>query len=312
MRGGWLLAALAWLGASGCQESKPAYSFPYDTKLTDRLTAASPAWQAACERPPAERIGLPSSLHRETKQRLVPPDFAADLAEVIRGLPRPFANLFERHVCAVVLIHGAPMSGTLAMLGKEPGRSLVFLNADYLNQSPNSWLVFKEKSPFQPSAAWGLRGKLAEPDQDTRKVLLEFVLVHELGHVVSRAMEGDPTIAAFMRASWPRQDALAATPLVHYPERSNLAPLPDDKIEAYFDLIASGPFPSPASVSNSDEDFADSIATYMHTVLRGRPWELELERGGQVLRSLHTCWDEARCSAKRQLIEQLLQRWADP
>jgi hypothetical protein len=211
-----------------------------------------------------------------------------------------------------VLIFGAPMSGTLAMLNKEPGRSLVFLNSDLLNQSPNSWLVFKEKSPFKFDSGRVLRGKLAEPGEDIRKVLLEFVLVHELGHVVARAMEEDPTIGAFLRLSWPRQDALAATPLIHYPERVGNEPLPDDKLEAYFDVIASGAFASPATVSNADEDFADSVATYMHTVLRGRPWELELERGGQRLRSLRSCWNEPRCSEKRRLIEELLQRWASP
>src|SRR5262245_63761663 len=47
-------------------------------------------------------------------------EFAADLTAAIAGLPRPFDRLFERHVCAVVLTHGAPMSGTLTTLA---GRS---------------------------------------------------------------------------------------------------------------------------------------------------------------------------------------------
>jgi hypothetical protein len=104
---------------------------------------------------------------------------------------------------------------------------------------------------------------------------------------------------------------LANTPLIHYPSRKHLTPLPDARVEAYYDLIATGPFASPATVSNEKEDFAESLSTFMHTIIRGRPWELEVHRDGKLVRQLHTCWTEPRCSRKREIIETLLQRWSN-
>jgi hypothetical protein len=262
-----------------------------------------------CERAPTERIGLPLAIAPEKVVRPAPMDFAAELADVIAGLPRPFARLFARRVCAVVLMHGAPMSGTLAPLAQDPARALIFFDIDALNRTANAWMQFKESTSFELSEHRSILGKLAEPADDSRRVLLEFVLVHELAHVADKTNPTDPTIRAFERLSWPRRDALADAPLVHYPVRKAIPPLPEALVEPYFELIAGGPFASPATVSNAGEDFADSVATYMHTVMRGRPWQLDLYDGGQLVMQLNSCWEEARCSRKRALIEALIARW---
>ena len=99
--------------ACACRDAPQAVSYAYDATLTERLTPYDPAWPNACERTPDERIGLPPELSRERSPRLVSPAFVADLSAAIDSLPAPLDRLFERHVCAVVLMHGAPMSGTL-------------------------------------------------------------------------------------------------------------------------------------------------------------------------------------------------------
>jgi hypothetical protein len=311
MRGSWLLAGLVWLGASGCRD-EPVMSFPYDPKLPNRLAVANAAWDAGCARKPTERIGLPAGLYQEPELRPTRPDFIDDLRDVIDDLPRPFARLFDQHVCAVVPMFGAPMSGTLATLENRPGRSLIYLNVEALSLPPNRWLEFKEGSAFDLSPDYSLVGKLAEPDENIRRVLLEYVLVHELGHVVDQALRGDPTIAEFKRLSWPLPEAMASKPLIHYPERMGAPRLPGALSPGIYAFIASSAFVSPAALDNENEDFAESIATYMHRVLRRRPWQLELMRGDQVVVALRSCWDEPRCAEKRRLIEDLLRRWESP
>ncbi len=311
MRTPRVLAACLWLALAGCVDVEPQVSFAYDPELPSRLVVENAAWPEACERSPSERIGLPPALPHEPNPRPVPEDFVVDLAKVIRGLPRPLARLFEQHVCAVVLMHGSPMTGTLMPLAADGTRSIVLLNVDNLNLSPNAWLTYKESSAFAPAARRSIGGTLAEPGEETRAVLLEFVLVHELGHVFDAAFPDHILIDEFKRISWPRSDALADAPLVHYPQRKNLSPLPDDKLEPYLDLIASGPFASPATVSNAKEDFAESLATYTHTVIRRRPWRLAVLRNGQQVRELGSCWAKPRCSEKRRILETLLQRWSE-
>lgn len=305
--------AWAWLSALaaiGCMDCPPSVSIMYDSRLLRRLAADDPGWPATCDRPPSERIGLPPLLHNEPARRPLPAGLVQALAGVIETLPAPFARLFRRHVCAIVLAHDAPMTGTLASIPQMPARSMVLLNVEYLSFAPNQWLAFKEATAFAPASGRVIRGTMAEPHENSARVLMEFVLVHEIGHVMDAAFPDDPLIEDFKRISWPRSDALAASPLIHYPRRANDYPLPDRKIEKYYDIISAGAFASPATISNPKEDFAESLATFMHTIIRGRPWQLEVLRDGQVVRQLRTCWEEPRCREKRAIIEELLRRWS--
>lgn len=298
--------------AAGCTQPEPQVSLAYDPQLMTRLVTENAGWPPLCARDPAERLGVPLLLHSESGYRPVPPAFVKDLLRVVKGLPRPFARLFERHVCAVILMHGAPMTGTLMPLAQESTRSIIMLDVDKLSLSPNEWLAFKESTAFQTAPNRVIRGKMAEPGENVRRVLLEFVLVHELGHVVDAAFPDHQLINDFKKVSWPRQDALARTPLLHYPERRSTPPLPDQHLDAYYALIGAGAFASPAAVSNAREDFADSLATFTHTVMRGRPWELEVHRDDQLVRKLTPCWAEPRCREKRAILEALIRRWEDP
>lgn len=307
-----LPAAFATLLVCACWDVPPAMSFAYDPRLMERVTARHPDWASACRRPPNERVGLPLDLVREKRSRPVARAFAEDLAAAIDGLPPPFDRVFARRVCGVVLMHGAPMSGTLRRISGEPMRALVFFDVGALNRTPNAWMAFKESTAFELSGGRSLHGKLAEPGDDTRRRLLEFVLVHEIAHVIDATEPLDQLIDEFKQLSWPRRDALAKTPIIHYPTRHRVGPLPDEAVEPHFELLATGAFASPATLSNDSEDFADSVATYAHTVLLERPWQLELYDEDQLVMQLNTCWEEPRCAEKRALIERLLRRWAEP
>lgn len=304
-----MAAALLGLCAGGCSEAEPHRSLPYDRELSRRLATADAEWPAACERVPTERVGLPAALVREPQQRRVDPALSADLVQAIEQLREPFASLFRRHVCAVVLVHGAPMTGTLALVDGVADRGIILLNVDNLTPPNGDWLALKESSVFAPAPGRVLRGTMAWPDESWRPALLDFLLVHELAHVIENLHPDDPLISAFLRLSWPRRDALAHTPLVHYPGRLGREPLPDELLEPYYDLIAASAFTSPAAIANGKEDFADSVSTFMHTMQRGRPYRLDVYRHGQHTRQLGTCWEEARCAEKRRVLEALLDKW---
>jgi hypothetical protein len=332
MRGVWRAASLGLLLEGACTDrpsgpappvegarpieqapapaERPAISFEYDDALARRLTERNEAWPDACASHPRERIGLDTVLHRESSVRPVPLDLTEDLVRVVEGLPRPFFELFERHVCAVVLMHGAPMTGTLSSLDSDRTRSIILLDMDKLQLSPNEWLAFKESSAFAVQPDTVITGTLTGPSDNPRRVLIEFLLVHELGHVLDTAFPQHLLIDDFKSISWPRQDALADAPLTHYPSRKGQDPLPATQLETYYDIIAAGAFSSPATATSPKEDFAESLATFMHTVMRDRPWQLQVRRKGKVVRQISACWAEPRCRAKRDILEELLRRWS--
>ena len=55
------------------------------------------------------------------------------------------------------------------------------------------------------------------------------------------------------------------------------------------------------------DDFADAFASYVHTVLMGRPLEIRIFQDEQLVKTYLSCWAETRCAEKRKVIEQLLQ-----
>ncbi|HKO92925.1 MAG TPA: hypothetical protein VJU61_17340 [Polyangiaceae bacterium] len=243
------------------------------------------------------------------KPRPVPAELVQDMVSVIRHLPEPFAKLFRRHVCAVVWMHAAPMTGTLSLLEGDAQHGIILLNVDNLQRSADDWLSFKEDSIFEPNPERELRGTMTAPGGEQRTVLLEFLLVHELAHVLDQVFDDDPLIDQFESVSWPRTDLLAGVRAKHYARDRGGEPLRDDQLEPYFDVSSTEAFSDPSAMDNSSEDFAQSVSSYFHGVLRGRPWKLEAWRRGQLVRTLSLCWGEERCREKQRILEQLLRRW---
>ena len=327
MRRGWRLVialgaciASGWLiAAGGCEERAPQFSFAYDDDLSRRLAAPSALWPAACARPAEDRVGLPPDLSEafgrnsattevSRAAQPVPPELVQEMAAVVRELPQPFARLFRRHVCAVVWMHAAPMTGTLKLLKRDAQHGIILLNVDNLQLAPNDWLSFKEASVFAPNPERELRATLTAPGEAGSSVLLELLLVHELAHVID-ALGDEPLIAEFKRVSWPRTDVLAGVRTMHYAQDRGGQPLPDDQLETYWDATSAGAFCDPSATDNAMEDFAESVSSYLHGVLRRRPWKLEAWRGGQLVRTLSLCWGQERCREKQRILEALLRRW---
>jgi len=314
--------ALGWAAATGgCEERPPQVSFAYDVGLKARLTARDVHWPVACTRVPEDRVGVPPVLSirtpldkvggkgRSPQPRTVPAELVQDMVTVIRHLPEPFAKLFRRHVCAVVWVHGAPMTGTLSLLEGDAQHGIILLNVDNLQVSPDEWLSFKQESVFEPNPEREMRGTMTASGEQQRTALLEFLLVHELAHVLDAVFDDDPLIAEFKRVSWPRTDLLAGVRTMHYAQARGGEPLPDLQLEAYLDVAGTEAFSDPSAMDNSMEDFAESVSSYFHGVVRGRPWKLEASRGGQLVRTLSLCWGQERCREKQRILEELLRRW---
>jgi len=65
-------------------------------------------------------------------------------------------------------------------------------------------------------------------------------------------------------------------------------------------------FPTLYAATSPGDDFAESFASYVHTVMMKRPWEITIRRDGKVAATYRTCWQEPRCAAKRAILERLL------
>ena len=301
------LLAVIWLLAAGCEPERLAF----EAELADLRDLGRAPLLDSCEKAPTDRIGLDSEFldgrYPRTPRRLVPPQTLQALRRAIERLPAPVARAFERHVCRVVLVTGLRVLGSIAMLKDDAERGLIALNLDYLDQSADTWMSFKEASFFSPAPELAIVGHLA-PDED-RGALLEFVITHELGHVLDSAFNESSEVAAFHAISWPRDDTLESLRLVPYAELRDWKPVQDRWVEDLYRFVASSSFPSLTSLSNPNEDFADSLALYVHVVLAGRPFNVRVYRSDMLTAQLDSCWNEPRCAEKRRALEAILSRF---
>ena len=311
----FLLVVLSSVVArSGSVSVRKVTAIRFDPTLMGRLAKAE--MTGLCVRPKQERIGLPAEVLPSKSgvdaRTNVPPDLVADLAAAIGGLPAPIASAFERYVCSVVLITGLGATGMTVKLEREPARSVILLNVDNLDRSANAWVSFKESSFFGTADGLAIVGKLAAQEDGNRRVLLGYLITHELGHVLKDALPKDPRIAAFDRTCWPRRDAFKDFSLRPYAAAQGAEPLHEINLEPLYDFIAASCFPSLTAAMNPGEDFADSLALYSHSVLLGRPWQVSAYRNGELSRRLKSCWSDARCQRKRQALERLLVGFRTP
>jgi hypothetical protein len=81
---------------------------------------------------------------------------------------------------------------------------------------------------------------------------------------------------------------------------------PGDAVPAYYEWLAHSPFVTLYAASNPYDDFADSLATYVHTELLGRPFALRVYKDDRLVHRVGSCWKKPRCQAKRRLLEEFL------
>ena len=168
------------------------------------VTTAPQQWTALQQRPLHERIlALPAEVRDfvyqvnlasglDAQPSAVEPDaqLSADLMEALRGMPAALLGLVDPLLLGICLGRHIGSSGvTDIVVDKNDGRILgcvVLLDVDaFAGHTANSWASWKENLPFHAEGGIALDVTIAEPEQDTRAGALQFLLLHEFGHVLT-------------------------------------------------------------------------------------------------------------------------------
>jgi hypothetical protein len=162
---------------------------------------------------------------------------------------------------------------------------------------------------------------MARRDENDRRTTLRYVLLHELGHVVDSARgitpahfryDEDRTGCGFTCLSWVARDRHRFSARID----SAMRQVRSGDYEAYvralpgtFANLSGTNFPSFYAATLPEEDFAESFAQYVHSVLMGRPWELTLRVNGTIKGRLRACFVDRRCPDKKTYFDRLLSGW---
>lgn len=303
------------------------------------------SWRSELQRPLDSRIGpapaplveyltmdnMAQGFPQRPTAALLEPGFAADVKAAIAELPPQVWRLFGDRLAGIYFVDNLGGTGyTDAVFDRsgKPVAGYLVLDATVLRPlTANQWASWKEGTPFKPQDGYRLAARIEADADDNRKNAIQYILLHELGHVLSIGSNLHPpwTIEPrqvperpypFMDLSWTvdrranRYDALSDAA---FPQRRQVAYYFGAKLAAsemvpIYTSLEQTNFPTLYAATRPGDDFAESFASYVHVVLQRRPWQVTLFKGGETAKAVGSCWEEPRCAAKRRLLERLFDR----
>jgi hypothetical protein len=178
------------------------------------------------------------------------------------------------------------------------------------------------------SGTFVLNARIEADGDNNRKNAIQYILLHELGHVLSVGTDIHPpwnigpkdvkrnTSYPFLDLSWKldrKANAYRSLFDEKFPQRMNTvyyfgAKLSGtDMVPTYVNLESTN-FPSLYAATSPGDDFAEAFASYVHVVVMGRPWQITISRDGEVVHAFKSCWGELRCTKKQEMLRGILKR----
>jgi hypothetical protein len=300
-------------------------------------------WQNALAKPLAQRIGpAPAELvdyleidnqsmgyPNSPSEAEVPEDFLDDVTGAIADMPPKVRQLVDAKLAGVYFVHnlgGTALSDYIA--GKMPGHDagFVVLDVDVLTQrSANAWATWKESTPFKTDPHARLAATIEEPGQDNRRQEIQYILLHEFGHILSiderfHPRWDRPAMALddypFAQLSWFHEkdgryyhsrfdNAFTLRADVVYYLRPRLV---GNKMASVYEQLEQTNFPTLYAATSPGDDFAESFASYVHTTMQKKPFEIRLYNDDVPVKTYHACWEEPRCAEKRKMLDAVFAR----
>ncbi len=340
-----------FLGSAFAQQTPPRLPCALkDLSCIDNAVRRHPVrhidfWQSARNKPLDERLGqAPNALveyltldniqsNFPDRPRGVTPDAALmnDVRAAIQELPRSVWALFGTRLLGIYFVEGLGGTGYTDVVfdsAEQPVAGYIVLDLGLLRlHTANGWASWKESTPFSWHRDYRLQAQLEHPDHDNRKNAIQYILLHELAHVLSigntvhppwtqqRLTQGAAPRYAFFELSWQKDrksEAYASLFDSQFKQRQRIAYYvgaklsADDMLGVYSDLEKTN-FTSLYAATSPGDDFAEAFASYVHVVMMKRPWQITISRQGKVLKVFKSCWDEPRCAAKRASLDAMLQ-----
>ena len=345
------LLAAAWLALVGTvSHAQPLPCADSDKDCARKAALAHPvrrieSWTKSLAEPVERRIGpapvslvefltldnIANGFPERPRIAALPEDFLEDVRKAMDELPAPVKRALGKDFAGLYFVEDLGGTGYTDYVfdGPRIAGAFTVLDAAILRKwRANEWATWKENTPFSPQTGFALEARIAAPGEDVRRNAIQYILLHELGHVMSADGKVHPpwstrpaSVAAgsepaFFLLSWRidrvknRYESLFDGV---FPKREQvvyyLTPRlrANEAAEVYRQLEATN-FPTLYAATKPGDDFAEAFANYVHVVLLKKPYEIEILENGRTVRRYGSCWEEARCAAKRRVLETLLAR----
>ncbi|MES2857288.1 MAG: hypothetical protein V4692_15570 [Bdellovibrionota bacterium] len=251
--------------------------------------------------------------------------FKQEVIDAIGELPAEIRSSISRKLIGILLVRdlgGTAFTGHVTGATGKTETGFIVLDVSALNKRANEWATWKEASPFSKEASFTLKAIIADAKRDDRKGAIQYILLHEFGHIVSTdsgliptwgRVAKDTSKMNFFNLSWVDSPTTyeskfskiwpAQKKIKYYSSQPSLKG--SDAVVAYESLLKTN-YPTLYAATNIYDDFAESFANYVHVVLLKKPWSVEIQSGKKHL-SYNSCWEELRCKEKKSIMQSFIQ-----
>jgi hypothetical protein len=280
--------------------------------------------------PPEAAASLRDELSDGASESMVAPAGDAeymlqDLRAAVARFPDIVHRMVSDRLIGVFLVeglgdgektHNLGMALEVAGLWRQHVGTIILIDRNETDMRANRAMAGMEYVPYSGSVS--VEARLAPRSEDDRITTLSYVLLHELGHLIDYERGITPGRfnygerrdgCGFTCISWVRRGQHRHSRRIDTAMRSIEA----GQYEAYlnalpstFQALADSDFPSLYATTLPEEDFAESFAQYVHTVMMDRPWELILRVDGTIRGRLQSCFVDRRCPQKKAYFDALL------
>jgi len=301
-------------------------------------------WKAALASPVEQRIGpaspelldyltqdnIRNAIPNRPRPAVLAPDFLADVRAALVGLPAQVKRLLSTKLAGIRFaedIGGTGYAEEIVDAESNPAAGFIVLDSVVLSrQRANAWFTWKENTPFKPQPGFELVGEIEPKSDDNRKYAIQYILLHELAHVISIGEKIHPPWTMeprdiqstadypYFSLSWSvlREDNRYATAFDRtFARRKDVvfylgAKLSGDQMVDIYDQLDGTNFATLYAATHPADDWAEAFVTYVHTVLMNRPFGIRIYRDGKLVKHYKSCWTEKRCEAKRRILDRFL------
>jgi len=300
-------------------------------------------WKNALSRPLEERIGagapelvayitldnLQHAIRNRPRQVMPAPAFVREVRQALAELPPQVREPLAAKLAGIYFIEDIGSTGFNDQIVDPSGKAVagfIVLDPSTLNRSANAWATWKESTPFRIASGIRLEALIESEAQNTRKNAIQYILLHELGHIFSIGAAVHPSWTVppgkvrpadypFFLLTWTqsadRQSYVSVFDDV-FPQRKDIAyysapaRLDAGQMPDVYAALERTSFATLYAATNPFDDFAESFASYVHAELMGKPWEIRIHRDGGAARSYRLCWGQPRCRQKQTILKEML------
>ncbi len=257
--------------------------------------------------------------------------FRQDVRQALAELPGPVQAAVKEKLIGIFFVRNLGTTGYTEAVADpqgKPAAGFVVLDVESLRRTANAWATFRENTVFQNDGEGRLRVTLEEAPNDNAKNAIQFILLHEFGHLVSIGERFHPDwldktktegTYLFYPLSWRKAKDGSNVSLFEnvFPERRDVRfygepRLKSSQMEGVYRSLAMTNFVSLYGATSPFEDFAESFALYVHSAWMKKPYRVEITQSGNRVFLYESCWDQPRCAAKRAVLEEWFSRFRKP